>query len=127
VERREPIALDAPAWPELAELPGVVPVRIIDLSVGGCCVKSPLPVPVGQRLMIRVWSERSPVVGVRMRVQWQQPLGDDVLLGCSFAQRSGFATLSSIVEQESCGTAKAGLSLPNPAASPGRKTKTVKR
>jgi len=100
VEPREPIALEAPAWPELTAPAGVIPVSIIDLSVGGCCVRSPLAVDVGHRLMVHVWDEQSEVAAVRMRVQWQQPSGDDFLLGCEFTHRGGRKILASFVEQK---------------------------
>jgi PilZ domain len=109
--RRAPVALDVPAWPELFAAEGAIPVRIVDLSNGGCCVKSPLAVSVGQRLMIRTWGEQSQVVGVPMRVQWQQALGADVLLGCAFTRRTGYATLASLVEQEGNFAKPAGMSL----------------
>jgi hypothetical protein len=97
-EKREAIALDAPAWPELSAPYGVIPLRIVDLSTGGCCLKSPLAVPVGHRVMVHVWGESRPVASVRMRVQWQQPVGEEYLLGCAFTQRTGHKTLSSFLE-----------------------------
>jgi PilZ domain-containing protein len=100
VEPREPIALEAPAWPELTAPAGVIPVSIIDLSIGGCCVRSPLAVDVGHRLMVHVWDEQSEVAAVRMRVQWQQPSGSEFLLGCAFTHRGGRKILASFVEQK---------------------------
>jgi hypothetical protein len=103
-EERESVALDAPAWPELSAPAGVIPVSIIDLSMGGCCVKSPLAVAVGHRLMVHVWGEQCAVAAVCMRVQWQQPVGEEFLLGCAFTQRTGRTTLASFVDKKDCAT-----------------------
>lgn len=99
-EKREPVTLEAPAWPELTAPEGVIPVSIIDLSAGGCCVRSPLAVTVGHRLMVHVWGEQSQVAVVRMRVQWQQPSGHEFLLGCAFTQHGGRKILASFVESK---------------------------
>src|SRR5262245_33079698 len=102
-EEREPVTLEAPAWPELSAPAGVIPLRIIDLSRGGCCLRSPLLVSVGHRVMVHVWGEDRPVASVRMRVQWQQPVEAEYLLGCAFTQKTGHRILSSFVGKEYSG------------------------
>jgi hypothetical protein len=84
-----------------------VPVRIVDLSRGGCCVKSPVAVPVGHRLTVFAGDQNGPGDVVRLRIHWQQETGDAWLLGCAFVRDSDYATLAALAPQQAA-TARAG-------------------
>jgi len=84
---RKRVAITAPARQELSS-GELLPVSVIDLSLNGCCIRSPIAVPEGNRLAIHPLGAKHANDTVFVRVKWQQQSGDNYLLGCEFTQKS---------------------------------------
>jgi hypothetical protein len=85
---RTKVAIDAPARREM-DSSQVLPVSVVDLSINGCCIKSPVAVPVGDRLAIHPVGPKHANEAIYVRIKWQQQSGEHYLLGCEFTQRNG--------------------------------------
>ncbi|MCI0357256.1 MAG: PilZ domain-containing protein [Planctomycetaceae bacterium] len=93
---RRPVSVDVEARPELTQGQANTGVRVVDLSLGGCCLKSPTDVQLGYRIMLSAEGEAGKKIAIPLRVQWKQPTDDGYLLGCSFCQTGGYQQLASI-------------------------------
>ena len=74
------------------------PLEVIDLSVAGFSAVSPLAGRAGQRLLVITHGPGQPHRHVVARMQWCAQLADKFLLGCSFAEPTGFAALRQTVD-----------------------------
>lgn len=91
---RRPVSLEIRATPELTQGQGQFAVQIVDLSPGGCCLKSPQQVPAGYRIRLSADCDAENTTAIPLRVQWQKPADHEVLVGCSFCHASGYALLA---------------------------------
>jgi hypothetical protein len=87
-------SLEIRALPELTQGQGRFAVQIVDLSPGGCCLKSPQQVPAGYRIRLSADRDAENTTAIPLRVQWQKPADQGVLVGCSFCHASGYALLA---------------------------------
>jgi hypothetical protein len=111
---RRPVALDIKALPELSQGQGQFAVQIVDLSPGGCCLKSPQQVPSGYRIRLSADRDSEAAVAIPLRVQWQKPADDQFLVGCSFCHASGYQQLAAqALDQSPASSGKSGPRLLN--------------
>jgi len=101
---RRPVSVEAQARPELTQGQIQSGVRVVDLSLGGCCLKSPTDVSLGYRIMLSAEGDAGHKVAVPLRVQWKQPVDDGYLLGCSFCHAAGYQQLASIAFERPANT-----------------------
>jgi hypothetical protein len=86
---RRPTNIDVRLRPELCA-GAMIPVRIVDLSEGGCCVQSPQEVPVGIRARLISLDEADCVESITLRIRWKRPCEQGFLFGCqSVCHRRG--------------------------------------
>ena len=97
---RRSVSLDVHARAELTQGQDPLGVRVVDLSPGGCCLKSRQEVPLGLRIMLSTHTDFRTGTMVALRVQWQQPASDGWLIGCSFCQPNGYEELAAIALEE---------------------------
>jgi PilZ domain len=88
---RQPVTIDARVRSELGT--EALPIQVVDLSEGGCCIESPIEVAVGQKVQLIFWDEGGSVVSVVLRIRWQRPKGTGFLVGCQFVNPKQYATL----------------------------------
>jgi len=92
---RRPVAIDACARSELNST--AMPIRVVDLSKGGCCLQSTVEVPVQHRIELFSWDEDVSARGVVVSVKWVRPIEEGFLLGCRFARADGYSSLVSLL------------------------------
>jgi hypothetical protein len=91
---RRTVELEIKALPELSQGQGQFAVKIVDLSPGGCCLKSPQQIPAGYRIRLSSDRDAQAEAAVGLRVQWQKHADDQFLVGCSFCHASGYQQLA---------------------------------
>jgi hypothetical protein len=105
---RRSVTINARARPELCT--EAIPIRIVDLSAGGCCLHSPIAFPTGHRVELLSWDESGHVGAIVLRVKWQRPSDEGFILGCRFAKASGYASFLSLTAEQPAG----GEDIPSP-------------
>ncbi len=111
---RRPVALEIKALPELSQGQGQFAVQIVDLSPGGCCLKSPQQVPSGYRIRLSAVRDAEAAATIPLRVQWQKTADDQYLVGCSFCHASGYQQLAAqALDHSAPGSGKSGAKLLN--------------
>jgi hypothetical protein len=98
---RRPVTIDARARPELSA--EALPIHVVDLSKGGCCLDSPVAVPIGHRVELLAWDGLGRVGAIVLRVKWQRSSDESFLLGCEFAKANGYASFLSLIGQSASG------------------------
>lgn len=108
---RRPVAIDACARSELNS--AALPIRVVDLSKGGCCLRSTTEVPIQHRIELFSWDEDVGARGVVVSVKWIRPDKEGFLLGCRFARADGYSLLVSLLDgpDADCGKLPSARSL----------------
>lgn len=76
------------------ELSGeIVPIVLLDLSQGGCRFRTEFPLQEGERFLLGVREDESRERCIMVRVAWARESCGNMLVGCEFTGRDGFAEL----------------------------------
>jgi hypothetical protein len=96
---RRPVTANVRARPEL--FPEALSIQVVDVSPGGCCLQSPVAVPVGLRVELFSWDDAGRVGAIVLRVKWQRPAEEGFLIGCEFAKPGGYSAFLALIADKS--------------------------
>jgi len=95
---RCPVSIAALARQEL--MTEAIGVRLEDYSRGGCRVFSPIPMSVGERVMVILAGTNDATYSLAARALWQLKVQDGFFVGCCFLDNSSFGQLAQVVRQQ---------------------------
>jgi len=95
---RCPISVAALARQEL--MTETIGVHLADYSRGGCRMFSPVPMSVGERVMVVLAGTSRGTYSLSARALWQLKVENGYFVGCSFLDNTSYGRLAQVVRQQ---------------------------